>query len=63
MSEVKISRLAQLVNFPALLVMFGALLWMLLNDRRVSRREGVVLLVLYSSYLCVLVFLAAALKA
>lgn len=63
LSEVKISRLAQLVNFPALLVMFGALLWMLLNDRRVSRREGVVLLVLYSSYLCVLVFLAAALKA
>jgi cation:H+ antiporter len=62
MSEVKMSRATQLVNFPALLAVFGLLLWMLLNDRRVSRKEGVALLVTYSLYLCALVFLAAGLK-
>ena len=45
-----------------MLVVFGLLLWMLLNDRRVSRKEGVALLVTYSFYLCALVFLAAGLK-
>jgi len=62
MSEVTMSRATQLVNFPALLAMFGLLLWMLVNDRRVSRKEGVVLLFTYSVYLCALVFLAAGLK-
>lgn len=62
MSDVTMSRATQLVNFPAMLAMFGLLLWMLLNDRRVSRKEGVALLVTYSFYLCALVLLAAALK-
>jgi len=62
MSEVRMSRATQLVNFPALLAVFGLLLWMLLNDRQVSRKEGVALLVTYSLYLCALVFLAAGLK-
>ena len=62
MSEVRMSRATQLVNFPALLAVFGLLLWMLLNDRQVSRKEGVALLVTYSFYLCALVFLAAGLK-
>lgn len=62
MSEVRISRATQLVNFPALLAVFGLLLWMLVNDRRVSRKEGVALLVTYSFYLCALAFLAAGLK-
>jgi len=62
MSEVTMKRVTQMVNFPAMLVMFGLLLWMLLNDRKVSRKEGVALLVTYSFYLCGLVFLAAALK-
>ena len=61
-SEVKMRRVTQLVNFSAMLVVFGLLLWMLLNDRRVSRKEGVALLVTYSLYLCALVFLAAGLK-
>ncbi len=61
-SEVKMRRATQLVNFSAMLVVFGLLLWMLLNDRRVSRKEGVALLVTYSFYLCALVFLAAGLK-
>lgn len=62
MSEVTMSRATQLVNFPALLAVFGLLLWMLANDRRVSRKEGVALLLTYSLYLCALVFLAAGLK-
>ena len=45
-----------------MLAVFGLLLWMLLNDRKISRREGVALLVTYSFYLCALVFLAAGLK-
>ncbi len=62
MSEVRMSRATQLVNFPAMLAVFGLLLWMLLNDRRVSRKEGVALLVTSSFYLCALVFLGAGLK-
>jgi cation:H+ antiporter len=62
MSEVNLSRATQLVNFPAMLAVFAMLLWMLLNDRRLSRREGVALLVTYSLYLCALVFLTAGLK-
>jgi len=63
MSEVSMNRATQLLNFPAMLAVFGLLLWMLLNDRKVSRKEGVALLVTYSLYLCALVFLAVALKA
>jgi cation:H+ antiporter len=62
LSEVRMSRPTQLFNFPAMLVMFGLLLWMLLTDRRVTRREGVTLLVCYSLYLSGLVLLTAALK-
>jgi len=62
MSEVSMSRATQLLNFPAMLAVFGLLLWMLLNDGKVSRKEGVALLVTYSFYLCALVFLAAELK-
>ena len=62
MSEGSMNRATQLLNFPAMLAVFGLLLWMLLNDRRISRREGVALLVAYSFYLCALVFLAAGLK-
>ncbi len=62
LSEVKLERATQLLNFPALLVVFGLLLWVLLTDRRVTRKEGVALLVSYSFYLCALVFLTAVLK-
>jgi cation:H+ antiporter len=62
MSEVTMKRVTQMVNFPAMLAVFSLLLWMLLNDRRITRKEGVALLVTYSLYLCALVFLVAALK-
>lgn len=62
MSEVTLSRATQVLNFPALLVAFGLLLWMLLNDKRVSRKEGAVLLVCYCLYLSAVVFLVAFLR-
>lgn len=62
LSDVTLQRLTQRFTFPALLVVFSSLLWMLVTDRRVSRTEGVVLLVLYAFYLAILVLLTAALK-
>jgi cation:H+ antiporter len=52
--DVTMDRLTQLFNFPAMLVMMGLLLWVLLTDRRVTRREGVVLVVVYGAYLTTL---------
>jgi len=47
-TEVTMARTTQVINFVALLVVFGMLLWMMLNDRRISRKEGVALLLTYS---------------
>jgi cation:H+ antiporter len=55
--EVTLSRFTQALNFPALLLVMALLLWLLLTDRRVTRREGVVLLGAYGLYLVVLVAL------
>jgi cation:H+ antiporter len=55
--DVTMDRLTQVFNIPAMLLVMGLLLWMLLTDRRLSRREGVVLLVTYGLYLAVLVAL------
>jgi cation:H+ antiporter len=54
---VRMDRLTQVFNFPAMLAMMALLLWMLLTDRRVSRREGAVLLASYGAYLVALVVL------
>lgn len=62
LSDVTLTRPSQLYNFIAMLVMCGALLWMLLTDSRVTRKEGVTLLVLYVFYLSGLVMLTAAQK-
>ena len=62
LSDVTMRRATQVLNLVAMLAMFGLLSWMFLNDRKVSRAEGVTLLVAYSVYLCSLVFLTAALK-
>jgi cation:H+ antiporter len=50
-----LSRAEQLFNFPAMLLMMGLLLYMLLSGRRVTRREGVILLVCYGVYISLLV--------
>lgn len=55
--EVSLDRLTQLFNFPALLAVMGLLLWVLLTGRRVTRREGGLLLVAYGAYLAALLAL------
>ena len=59
LSEARMSRTTQLFNFPAMLFMFGLLLWMLVTGRRVTSKEGVMLLASYSLYLAGLVLLTA----
>jgi cation:H+ antiporter len=61
-SSVTMSRAAWLYNFAALFVIFGLLVWMLFTDRRISRKEGLTLLVCYVFYISGLVLLSAALK-
>lgn len=52
--SVGMDRLTQLFNFPAMLAIMGTLCWMLWTDRRVTRKEGVILLALYGAYLLAL---------
>lgn len=58
--DVRMNRLTQVFNFPALLVIMALLLWMLLTDRRVTRREGAALLATYATYIVVVVVLTLA---
>jgi cation:H+ antiporter len=52
--QVTLDRWTQVFNFPAMLIVMAVLLWVLLTDRRVTRREGVVLLAVYGIYLLLL---------
>lgn len=52
--SVGMDRLTQVFNFPAMLAIMGLLGWMLLTDRRLTRREGALLLTVYAGYLAVL---------
>jgi Ca2+/Na+ antiporter len=54
---VRMDRLTQLFNFPAMLGLMLLLVWMLRTDKRLSRREGVALLAVYAIYLAFLVVL------
>jgi cation:H+ antiporter len=54
--DVKMDRFTHVFNFPAMLVIMAILLWVLLTDRRVTRREGVVLLASYAVYIVLLAF-------
>lgn len=56
---VTLDRLTQVFNFPAMLGIMLLLLWTLLTDRRVSRREGAILLVTYGAYIAVVAVLTA----
>jgi cation:H+ antiporter len=62
LSDVTFKRPTQMFNFPAMLVFFGLLLWMLGSGHRVTRKEGVTLLVAYNLYIAGLVLLGAALR-
>jgi cation:H+ antiporter len=51
---VKLDRLTQLFNFPALLAVMAILVVMLWTGRRVTRREGAILLAVYALYIAAL---------
>jgi len=53
--EVSMSRATQLLNFPAMLAVMLLSFWMISTDRRVTRREGTILLTFYAAYLLTLV--------
>jgi len=57
MGGVRMDRVTQLFNFPAMLGMMLLLVWMLRTDKRLSRREGIGLLAAYAFYLACLVVL------
>ncbi len=54
--NVPLDRKTQLLNFPAMLIMMGLLLWMLLTDRKITQREGLVLIGTYIIYLALVAF-------
>jgi cation:H+ antiporter len=53
--DVTMDRLTQMFNFPAMLVLMSLLVWMMSTDRRVSRREGVILLSAYALHVAALI--------
>lgn len=60
MQDVRLDRLTQLFNFPVMLGFMAALAWMLWTDRRLSRREGAVLLGAYAAFLAALTLVTLA---
>jgi cation:H+ antiporter len=60
MQDVKMDRQTQLLNFPAMLIVMAVLAWMLWTDRRVTRREGVMLVAIYAVYIAAIVVLTLA---
>jgi cation:H+ antiporter len=58
--DVTMDRLTQVFNFPAMLATMAVLLWMLISDRKITRREGVALLAIYVGYLTMLVAVTTA---
>lgn len=58
LSEVRMTRVSQLFNFPALLLVIAVLYFMISTGNRIGRREGVFLLGMYAVYLAGVVVLA-----
>lgn len=58
MQDMTMDRKTQLLNFPAMLLMMGLLLWVLVTGRRVTRREGLVLVGGYALYIAILLGLS-----
>lgn len=56
--ELELDRPTQLFSFPAMLIGMGLLLWVLSTERRVTRREGALLLGYYGLYLMGVIVLA-----
>lgn len=60
--DVTLTRANQTFNFPALLVFFGMLYWLMRTGKTITRREGAMLLVAYSIYLSVLMLVALSVR-
>lgn len=58
LTPVTMTRLTQLFDFPAMLALMGLLVWTLWTQHRISRREGIILLVSYAGYITMVVILA-----
>jgi len=57
LQDVQLDRFTQLFNFPVMLAFMGLVAWMLFTAPRLTRREGVWLLVAYAHFLVVLTVL------
>ncbi|MEO8350562.1 MAG: calcium/sodium antiporter [Chthoniobacteraceae bacterium] len=55
---VKIDRVTQLFHFPTMLAVMGLILWKLASDRRLGRRDGIILIASYILYLSAVAGLA-----
>ncbi len=53
LNDVTMTRITQLLNFPALLVGMLMVLWMLCSERKISKREGAILIGYYVLYVTV----------
>ncbi len=58
--DVRMDRFTQLFNFPVMLVFMGMVAGMLVSGQRVTRQQGVVLMVAYGHYLVAVAVLAMA---
>jgi cation:H+ antiporter len=60
--DVTLTRANQSFNFPALLVFFGMLFWLMRSGKTITRREGAMLLVAYCIYLSALMLVALSVR-
>ena len=58
LTPVTMSRLTQLFDFPAMLVFMGLLIWTLWTQHRLTRREGIILVLSYAAYIAGVVVFA-----
>jgi cation:H+ antiporter len=58
LTPVTMTRLTQLFDFPAMLAMIGLLVWALMTQHRLTRREGIILITSYVAYIAAVVILA-----
>jgi len=57
LTPVRIDRVTQLFDLPALLGVMGLLAWTLWTQHRLDRREGVILLLVYGGYIAAVIVL------
>lgn len=57
LTPVRVTRTTQLFDFPAMLALMGLLVWTLWTQHRLTRREGVILVVSYAAYICAVIII------